>query len=115
MRLVLVAWLFIWAALGPQTADARGCGFRLYRSAVSGSYTFGAEHCVATARRKETTLTYVNPTAGTWYFVLTAFNVEAESTPSEQVSATLGDNQTVTFAWDAHDNKFNMNFQVIVY
>lgn len=99
-------------------AQAGQRGFRLYRSSTSGMYTYGATEAVASTTRWKRTLTYNNPDAGTWYFVVTAWaeastyyggSYEYESEPSNEVIAMLAAGETITFAWD----EFSWSFQRI--
>ena len=84
-------------------ADSRE--FRLYASQTSGSYTYGSDYAVATLAWPTSTfeITYTIPSAGTWYFVLTAYRENApESDPSNEVSGTFSEDEQVTFRFDGY-------------
>ena len=62
-------------------------GFRLYQSDVSGQYTIGPGHEIASAPADARTLKLMNVPEGTHYWVLTAFDSEGnESAPSVEAS-----------------------------
>ena len=65
-------------------------GYRIYCSATSGQYDYGAEHCVAEVPAGTVTATVENIPDGMWYWVATAFDRYGnESGPSNEVTATL--------------------------
>jgi hypothetical protein len=65
-------------------------GFRLYQSDVSGQYTIGKGHEIATAKAADRTLTVSGITEGVHYWVLTAFDTEGnESPPSNEASKRI--------------------------
>jgi hypothetical protein len=76
-------------------------GFRLYMSSESGVYTYGSAYAIAkTAQKSDTEITYVVPSAGTWYWVLTAYANSSESGPSDELSyTTTSPNTEITFGW----------------
>ena len=96
------AFIIILILLFTAPAYARDIGFRLFKSATSETYEYGEENAVATAPRRATTLTYTNPTAGTWYFVLRAYNNAGESADSNEVTDTFESSEVITFEWDTH-------------
>ena len=73
---------FAWTA----NSEPDLAGYRLYRSATSGQYSFGAENAEAEYGLVTESPHYAAPnTSGTFYFVLTAFDNEGfESQPSNE-------------------------------
>ena len=65
-------------------------GYRLYQSTTPGQYTFGEGNQVAIISAGIETVTLPNVLDGTFFWVLTAYDLEGnESGPSNEVSATL--------------------------
>lgn len=65
-------------------------GYRLYQSAVSGQYTFGADAAVAEIPAGTETVTLENIADGTYYWVLTAYDTDGnESGPSNEVTLAI--------------------------
>ena len=93
-----LAWFLFF---GPAASIGADRGFRLYASQTPGDYTFGAEHAVSTRSWPTNTfeITYTVPSAGTWYFVLTAYRGAVESSASVEVNDTFDENEEVTLAW----------------
>ena len=69
-------------------------GYRLYQSNASKTYVYGHDNCkkevLVTTIEHLNTLTLTNVQDGTWFWVLTAFDLDDnESDPSNEVSTTL--------------------------
>lgn len=97
-RLILLSIVFILLGLSVSYAGERG--FRLYASQTSGEYTYGEENAAVIIRWKnDMQCTYIVPSAGTWYFVLTAYNDYGESDPAAELSHVFEGGEEVTFGW----------------
>lgn len=107
MKTILAFIIILFSSYNVLAADI---GFRLYRSSESGTYTYGSEYAVATTTRWNKKLTYENSGAGTYYFVLTAYKGTDESDPSNEVSDTLGDGESITFGWDEYNWGISADF-----
>ncbi|KQC03136.1 MAG: hypothetical protein APR55_07060 [Methanolinea sp. SDB] len=78
--------IFTW---NPNT-ETDLAGYRLYQSAVSGQYTFGAASAVADITAGTETVSLENVPDGTWYWVLTAYDASGhESGPSNEVTLAI--------------------------
>jgi hypothetical protein len=81
---------FSWTEAPPVSGGATLAGFRLYQSATSGQYTYGATSAVATIPSTSTTYTLTPVADGTWFWVITAYDTTGnESGPSNEVTAGL--------------------------
>lgn len=77
---------FVWDA----NTETDLAGYRLYQSAISGQYEYGADHCVETIQAGIETVIHHDVPDGTWYWVLTAFDEAGnESGPSNEISDTF--------------------------
>jgi hypothetical protein len=74
-------------------------GFRLYKSAISGTYVYGSAspNFVANISKDLVLYTAFGLPAGKTYFVLTAYKGTIESGPSNEVNTTIGLNVPTTF------------------
>ena len=82
----------VWAASVTFEWDANTesylAGYRLYQSQISGQYTFGDGNQVTTIPTGIETVTIINISDGTYFWVLTAYDVDGnESGPSNEVTA----------------------------
>ena len=76
---------FVWNA----NSEADLAGYRLYKTDVPGSYTFGEGNQIGGALAGTETVTILEHD-GTWYYVVTAYDTaENESGPSNEVSTSI--------------------------
>jgi len=72
----------------PNTDDF--LGYRLYQSQVSGQYSYGPDYCVKQIPKGTETVTLEDISDGTYFWVLTAYDVLGrESGPSNEVTTTI--------------------------